>query len=231
MYARKFFIVFLVGFLALTSVVRADDRRYLCELGAEAGCGYYVGDATEHIFQHVREVYGANFRYRFTQRWCLQVKGVAQRIAGPQTDGTGFAVPEMGLWTNQLVNLDVAAEYNFFRFGERSYDIRVKPITPYIYLGVGACVHSRFSQVTAYMPFGVGVKWKFAPRCNLKLAWQHNLYFGDNLEGVEAYNNLHELNGSNILNFDLTGALTVGLSVEFGKGKRICRMCYDEDDF
>lgn len=228
---RKLFILILMVLMTISTALHADERRYLCEFGLEGGCGYYVGDATEHIFQNVREMYGANFRYRFDQRWCLQVKGIAHHITGPMPDGTGFADKKMGSWTNQLVNLDVAAEYNFFRFGATSYDIRVKPISPYILVGVGMALHSDWRRVSAYMPFGVGVKWQFAPRCNLKLVWQHNLYFADNLENVEAYNNRHDLNGSNILNFDLTGTLSAGISVEFGKAKRVCRACYDYDDY
>lgn len=231
MYARKLIIVFLATFLTFSSYLWADERMYLCEFGFEGGCGYYVGDATEHIFQHVREAYGANFRYRFDQRWCLQVKGITQRITGPMPNGTSFAVNNGDLWANQLVNLDVSAEFNFFRYGAPTYDIRVKPITPYIYIGAGACIHSGFTRVAAYMPFGVGVKWQFAPRWALKMAWQHNLYFADNLERVEDYNNTHKLNGSNFLNDDLTGMLTAGVTVQFGKTKRVCRTCYDEDDY
>jgi len=116
---------------------RADNRRHLCEFGIEGGCGYYIGDATSLPFQHVREAYGVNFRYRFDQRWALMVKGLAHRIMGgfPEKTGAGDQ-----LWSNQLVNIDVDAEFNFFRFGAKTYDKRVKPITPYILCGVGMCL-------------------------------------------------------------------------------------------
>jgi len=201
---------------------RADNRRHLCEFGIEAGCGYYMGDAADLPFKHVREVYGANFRYRFDQRWALQAKGLAHRIAGEYP-----AQMNMGeqLWTNQLINLDVDAEFNFFRFGAKSYDRRVKPLTPYILCGLGVCLHSNVQKIAVYIPFGVGVKWKFAPNFNLQLVWQNNLYLTDNLEGVDALNNTHNLNGSNILNKDLTGTISLGLTVEFIKEKKVCRIC------
>jgi len=202
---------------------RAQDGRWMqCEFGIEGGCGYYMGDAASLPFKHVREMYGANFRYRFDQRWALQVKGYTHRIMGEYPQQM-----EMGnqLWRNQLICAEVAAEFNFFRFGAKSYDRRVKPITPYITLGGGVCMHSNFSKFATYIPFGVGVKWKFAPRFNLQLVWQNNLFFTDNLEGVKEFNNTYKLNGSNILNMDQTSTISLGLTVEFAKEKKICRMC------
>lgn len=215
----------LCALLAAVVAGRADERMYRCEFGIEGGCGYYVGDAQRHIFMNVREAYGASFRYRFDQRWALQAKGMGHRIVGNRPDSEGVAEKGSGKWTNQLVNIDVMAEFNFFRFGEKSYDRRVKPYTPYIAIGLGAGVHSDARKVSAYMPFTIGFKWKFAPRFNLTVAWQHNVYFADNLENVGAYNDTYRLNGSNIFNCDLTGTLTAGLTFEFAKDKKVCRMC------
>jgi len=202
---------------------RADDgRRMQCEFGLEGGCGYYMGDAADLPFQHVREMYGANFRYRFDQRWALQAKGYTQRIMGgyPQAMGKGDK-----LWSNQLVCGELVAEFNFFRFGGKCYDRRVKPITPYITLGGGLCLHSKFHKFATYIPFGVGVKWKFAPRFNLQLVWQNNIFFTDNLEGVKELNNSYKLNGINPLNLDQTSTISLGITVEFAKEKEVCRMC------
>ncbi|MCQ2348567.1 MAG: hypothetical protein MJZ65_05190 [Paludibacteraceae bacterium] len=222
---RKCAKIAMIGVLLVPFfyIARADERMYRCEFGIEGGCGYYVGDAAEHIFTNVREAYGANFRYRFDQRWCLQVKGLTQRIAGQYSNrGTDFAD---GKWTNQLVNLDVAAEFNFFRFGGRCYDRRVKPYSPFLVWGVGLALHGGMQRVAAYMPFGIGFKWQFAPRCNAQIRWQHNLYFADNIENVKELDNSYDLNGSNVLNCDLTGMLTVGVSFEFARDKKVCKMC------
>lgn len=207
----------------------AAERMFRCELGVAGGCGYYVGDATPHIFMNVRETYGAYFRYRFDQRWALQVKGLGQRIVGYNPDGTGFAVKNNGQWKNQLVNLDVMGEFNFFRFGPTTYDVRVKPISPYLGVGVGVALHSNFRKLSAYVPVTLGLKWQIAPRALMHVAWQHNLYIADNLENVEVYDDLHGLNGSNWLNCDLTGTLTVGVSVAFAMDKKVCRFCKGDD--
>lgn len=196
-----------------------------CELGIDAGCGYYVGDATRHIFQNVREAYGMNFRYMFDRRWALRVKGMGHRITGYNSDGTGIVVKKNGMWQNQLVNLDAVAEFNFFPFGDVRAESRIKPITPYIATGVGVCLHGKWSKVAAYMPFIVGLKWRCAKYCTIHAAWEHDVYFADNLENVPDYDNKHKLNGNNIMNVDVTGKLVVGVAVAFGREKRVCRTC------
>ena len=230
------------------SVSAQTERMYRCELGLQGGCGYYAGDATEYVFQDVREAYGLHFRYKFDQRWALQVKGLAHHIKGQFTaeeaemvrpgDRTSFQASEDATiigqpWETQMVNVDVVGEFNFFRFGVRQYDERIKPITPYIGvgIGIGMCMEPNWAWrgyspvVQVYVPFVVGVKWKFADRWQLQAAWQHNVYFADNLEGIDAINNAHNLNGSNFLNNDVTSQLTVGIVFEFAKDRKICALC------
>lgn len=217
--------------MTMSMAVFADNRPYLCEIGLQAGCGYYVGDATPHIFMNVREAYGVHFRYKFTQRWALQAKASGQRIAGYDYTIRGEKLDTR--WTNQLVNIDVMAEFNFFRFGaSNKYDKRIKPYTPYIFLGVGASVYGAdasnrptFSSVAAYVPLGIGFKWKFSEWCGLNAAWQHNIYIADDLESRETLDNKHNLNGSNWMNCDVVGQLTVGIVFEFGKASKECRIC------
>ena len=166
-----------------TGVSFADNRMYHCEIGVQGGIGYYVGESAPHVFQSVSGAYGAQFRYKFDQRWALQAKIQHQRACG-----------------NPLWALDANAEYNFFRFGSQSHDYRVKQITPYISIGIGVGAYNDW-KVGVYLPVGVGLKWKFADRWQLQAAWQHNVYVynGDGLEGLPEYNNTHDLNGSNII--------------------------------
>lgn len=219
------YIVLLLVLAGMPCVLSAEQRMLHCELGIDAGCGYYVGDATPHIFQNVRETYGANFRYMFTRRWAVRVKGMAHRITGYNSDGTGFVVKDNGMWTNQLINLDAVAEFNFFPFGDVRGESRIKPISPYIATGVGVCLHSKGEKVAAYMPFIVGLKWRCSTYCTLHMAWEHHVYFADNLENVEDYNNKNNLNGNNLMNVDVTGQLVVGVAVAFAREKRKCRTC------
>ena len=209
----------------------AQGQPYLCEIGLQGGCGYYVGDAAQHIFMHPREAYGVHFRYKFTKRWAIQAKVSGQRITGYDYTMDGRKLDTR--WQNQLINVDVMAEFNFFRFGEANrYDKRIKPYTPYIFLGIGAGVYGAngenkpiFNHAMAYIPLGVGFKWKFHDCVGLNVAWQHNIYMADNLESRESLDNKYQRNGWNWMNCDLTGMLTAGIVFEFGRAKAPCRIC------
>ena len=194
---------------------------------------------------HPLETFGGQFRYKFDQRWALQVKAQRQRIAFRE-QGT-----EGSLCYNPMWHADVVGEFNFFRFGERGYDVRVKPVTPYIFIGVGVSVYNEHAsiggdnvyplligngnkpKVGIYLPVGIGMKWKFADHWQLQVAWQHQIYFVDNIEGLPRFDGRqtpnaggrYGMNGTNILNNDLTSTLTLGIVFEFAKERKICRVC------
>ncbi len=228
---KKYILLIVFSALCCSLSAQTEGPTYLCELGFQAGCGYYVGDGAEHIFMHPREAYGLQFRYKFTKRWALQVKTTTQRITGWNHDEDMHRLDTK--WENQLINTDIVAEFNFFRFGSSGvYDRRLKPYTPYIFLGIGASVYgangykdAKYNHVMAYFPFGIGFKWKFSERAGLNIAWQHNVYLADNIENGLNLNDTYGLNGSNILNCDLTGMITVGMVFEFGQAKNPCRIC------
>ncbi len=103
-----------------------------------------------------------------------------------------------------------------------------KPFTPFLFVGIGAGLHGReweLNHPTGYVPVGFGIKWKFAQRFVLNAKWQHNIYFTDGLEEQPEWNNPQGLNGSNWFNCDVTSQLTIGLTVEFVRTKKICRNC------
>ena len=230
---RRFVYILFISTVLLAGLcaeARGEERPYLCEIGIQGGFGYYVGDATPHILMNIREAYGLHFRYKFTKRWALQAKVSGQRIAGNDFTIRGEKLDTQ--WQNQMINADVMAEFNFFRFGSSNkYDKRIRPYTPYIFLGLGAGVYgiadkvSNTTHAAAYVPFGIGFKWKFHERLGLNIAWQHNIYMTDNLECRETLDNKHQLNGWNWMNCDLTGMFTVGMVFEFAKAKKECRIC------
>ena len=214
-----------------TISAQTDGLPYLCEIGLQGGCGYYVGDAAPHIFMNPREAYGIHFRYKFTKRWAVQAKFSGQRIVGNQYTIRGEKLNTQ--WSNRLYNVDVMGEFNFLRFGDAaSYDRLIRPYTPYIFLGLGIGMYGDKTPegtdkmaVTGYVPLGIGFKWKFAEFVGLNIAWQHNIYFTDRLEGQDALGDKHALNGWNWMNCDLTGMITAGIVFEFGKAKKSCRIC------
>ena len=184
---------------------------------------------------HPREAYGVHFRYKFTKRWAIQAKVSGQRITGKDFTIRGEQLDTK--WQTQLVNVDVMAEFNFFRFGtENKFDKRIRPYTPYIFIGLGVGMYNgewwmpnspepHGTRASAYVPLGIGFKWKFSEHCGLNIAWQHNIYMVDNLEARDALDNKHQLNGWNWMNCDLTGMATIGIVFEFVQAPKNCVIC------
>lgn len=204
------------GHVERNSVVQ-QSKVYHCEFGAQGGLGYYVGDATKHIFNDIRWAAGLQFRYKFDRRWSISLKAQTQQLAYRDI----FDAVEQ----KQMLGLDVLGEFNFFRFGFEQYDMRIKPITPYMFLGLGVGLYNDLHSVGMYFPFGFGLKWRLASGWGLNIAWQQQLWFADGLEGHERWNDPYGLNGINFLNGDYTSTITAGIVVEFIEKKRACRTC------
>lgn len=194
----------------------ADVPNYNMEVGLLGGVSYCMGEVSPYAFQSSTGAYGVQFRYKFTPRIALQAKVQS--------------TPVYAQW--DFFNFDVTAEYNFFRFGLNYYDSRVKYFTPYIFLGVGVSI-DKISNIIrlvapeyrgAYLPVGIGLKWKFAERWQLQAAWQHQIYVdpikGDEIDNSAAAN-------YNILNNDVVSTLTASIVFEFAQEKKRCVMCKD----
>ena len=250
--------------MLLTSTsVFAEQGFYRLELGAQAGLGYYMGELAQYAFMSPSEAYGVQLRCKIDERWALQFKGQRQRVINTIDANNEWGVAP-GRYQTPMWHFDLTGEYNFFHFGLDEHDVRMHPVTPFIFLGVGMTAHNVLASnkrdyplvgwkarvdangkttytyhepaFAMYIPVGVGLKWKFAPRWQLQLAWQHQIYVlnGDGLEGVIAqnapdkFNDSYQMNGSNILNNDIVSTLTVGLVFEFAHDKKICVQCRDK---
>lgn len=233
---NKGLLVLLLTFMSVL-MAHAQQLPYLCDFGIQGGAAGYFGDANRVSEEtradgilNARWTAGAQFRYKFTNRWAVQVKGQYQRLAFKQFGENNLVSP----YNSNMVNVDAVAEFNFLRYGENTMDVRVKPYTPYLFMGVGFALYGgKYENVSPYFPIGMGFKWRFAPRWQLVAAWQHNMYFKDNLETVSErgahygaeYDNSYDLNGSNTLNNDIIWQCTVGIVFEFMKKKAVCRYC------
>lgn len=229
---RKYSILLMVALLPILGL-QAEEAYYWCDAGIQFGADYYMGDARPikypnlFIFRNVQPDIGAQFRWKIDQRWSLTAK--------MQIENMKFE-PTYGLADVQMLNTDITAEFNFFRFGSKQYDNRIKPCTPYIFLGIGwsgfGHNYGFAADNAGYVPFGIGFKWMFAKRCCLLATWQHQLYFTDSLEepGSEKgsdFNDKNRLNGANWFNCDMTGNFNIGITFSFGRQKHPCPWCKD----
>lgn len=227
---QRKFILCLLGVLLCSAQAYAQRvGRNQVEFGLQGGMMYYVGDAHPKMFQDIREAYGAELSYLFNRRWSIMLQGTAGRLAGRAATGQGLPDPNGAMWTNYVVNIDATARFNFLPYGiSDKYDLRIKPFTPYIFAGIGMTMHQQFTKFAAYLPVGVGFRWMCSEHLSMYLAWQHNICFTDGLEPDSRYDNIHNLNGSNILNCDLMSTIQFGIVFEFAKEKKICKFCEEK---
>lgn len=236
---------------------KGGQKEYSFDVGAQIGGGYYLGDANRIPFMNPRYVLGAQIRYKFDKRWSIQFKVQRQCIAyNYALKNVETQLPEnLVKYQNPIWHGDIVGEFNFFNFGAASYDYRIKTISPYLFIGAGVSVFNKVASpieegknnifpivdvkamnIAMYVPIGIGFKWKFASRWQLQVAWQHNIYLADNVEGYlpgidyknddelldishGILNNSNEMNGINIFNNDVISTLTIGVVYEFGSQK------------
>lgn len=191
--------------------------NYLCEIGPIGGLSYYIGDANTLMFRNIQPTYGLLFRYKFTPRWALTTKGQYSNVL--------FEL-EPGTWEKSMLGqVDVVAEYNFFSLRLGGYERFSHNYSPYLFAGIGVALHGKGQHFGPYLPFGLGFKWQMAPRWGLTVEWQQQLFFCDNVEGYDIFDNTFGLNGMNFMKNDLVSTLTVGISFHFVREPKNCKMC------
>lgn len=250
-YSKLIFgIVLSISISLLVKAEEVKDEFYRLEIGLQGGVSYYAGELAPYAFMSVGETYGIQGRLKIDPRWAVQVKGQRQRVINTLKKENKWGL-QPGRYQVPMWHFDITGEYNFFRLGLNEYDIHMRKLTPFMFLGVGMTVHNmeladmsvvypkhwvaddQKLEYAMYIPVGVGLKWKMAERWQLQLAWQHNVYVlnGDGLEGIvdktnpDRFNNSYEMNGSNIMNNDVTSTLTLGVVFEFAPKKKICTQC------
>lgn len=175
-----------------------EVTTFMFDGGIQGGYSYIIGDSGFDSYV----VAGIHVRYKFDQRWSLRAQ-VQQHV-----------YPAKSEWGN----IDISAEYNFFRYGIDEYDLRVKAVSPFIAIGVG--ITSTLKELKTdpvsglkrvYVPIGIGVKWKFADKWQLQAMWQHQVYLTrDDLDKMGWDGAI-----TNIMNNDVLSTFTVGLSIDF----------------
>ena len=175
-----------------------EVTTFMFDGGIQGGYSYIIGDSGFDSYV----VAGIHVRYKFDQRWSLRAQ-VQQHV-----------YPAKSEWEN----IDISAEYNFFRYGIDEYDLRVKAVSPFIAIGVG--ITSTLKELKTdpvsglkrvYVPIGIGVKWKFADKWQLQATWQHQVYLTrDDLDKMGWDGAI-----TNIMNNDVLSTFTVGLSIDF----------------
>ncbi|MDR1653185.1 MAG: porin family protein [Prevotellaceae bacterium] len=209
----KVFTILLINVLAMTSIFAGYGQQsfYRMELGAFGGVG---AETSKTMYKELRPAFGGIVRFKFDKRWSLRLTGGGYNLYSAVNDG----VAQQSLqYTNTLIVSDLVGEFNFFDFEINEFNRKARRFSPYIFAGIGGTMYRFESQsdIEPLVAFGVGIKYKLAPRWNLNAQYVHHLSFTDRLEGVCELSDIYGVKGSNFLNKDMLSAITVGITFDF----------------
>ncbi len=212
-------VVFFTGILSVSA-----QLIYTTELGVNAGTSYFSGDVKKPLIAEMQEDIGLTFRYVFNQRIALHADYHQTRVVGAYTSLYPEVYPGSMTIDQPIGMLDLTMAFNFFDYGYLEHVMYSTNITPYLYGGVGALFlpQATSNTVSATLPFGMGVKIRLNSRLHLNAQWTHRVLLGsDRIEGRNEMENPINLNGTNWLNNDRSGSLSIGISV--GLTQRDCK--------
>lgn len=162
-------------------------QAYSMEVGVAPGGSFYMGDANQNeLFKDVRP--SMNFLYRYNLNGRFSLKGLVgmSGIAG-STQGQVFNFPT-GVQLNfdrKVADASVQLEWNFYQFGMPSYILGSSSVTPYVCAGIGMLgVKASTVKASAFIPMGLGLKWKVAERYNVGCEWTFRKTYTDELDYV-----------------------------------------------
>jgi len=212
--------VFFIVLMLLTSLCASAQTENI-EVGLQAGAAFYLGNENPmngftrmYEFAWVPETenlpafesFGGFVRYRFDQRWALQLQAMRQRMRFTENH-----LSDRGLhFYNAMWNVDMMTEFNILKYGfVENIHAKVYRVTPYVAAGLGLSLYNKHATyrwgmkdgsgkqnsyfpavktndlaAAMYMPFGVGVKLRTEMNWQIKVACQYDLFLvNGNVDG------------------------------------------------
>jgi len=163
-------------------------QAYSMELGIAPGGSFYMGDANQkELFKDTRLSMNLLYRYNLNGRFSLKGLVGLSGIAG-STRGQVFNFPS-GVELNfdrKVVDASVQVEWNFYEYGMPAYILGSSSLTPYVCAGIGLLgMQASTVKASAFIPFGLGLKYKVANRYNVGCEWTFRKTYTDQLDYVK----------------------------------------------
>jgi hypothetical protein len=184
--------VILLIIIALTPVAlkAQDDPEYRMEIGAGAGMVGYLGDFNGNLTKDLQPMFSAVARYIFNPYMALKLNVGFGKLKGSSADVDTYYPDQAEQpyeFSNQLVDVSVLYEYNFWPYGTGRDYRGAKRLVPFVFGGLGATYAKADPKAafTANVPIGIGAKYKAGERLNIGLEWAMHFSLSDKLDGVK----------------------------------------------
>jgi len=215
--------------LATLRVAAQDEPEYRLEIGGSAGLATYEGDFNGSLLSNMQPMGGLVAKYKLNPRmaWGAELS-YAKLKGGSKNVETWY--PELAdnpvTFGSQIVSFDVKFEYNFWPFGTGREYRGARKLTPFIAAGLGFGIIGGDGSGGAFqMAFGLGVKYKLAPRLNLTGQWVMHFTGSDQLDGVKDPYGI--VSSGLFKNTDCFSALQVALTYDLWAK---CKTCHNDRD-
>ena len=225
---KRLILIFIL-LIAAAGTAAAQDAPYKFDFGVALGMSGYLGDANRSSLLHSPGFTAElNSRYIYDSRWAFRaVLGVIS-LKGNTAD-MDDVLPDMQniKFASTVVDLGIRGEFNFLPYGIGETYKALRRISPYITLGIGACVSlsDGTSAIAPTIPVGIGVKYKVSQRMNLSAEFTMTKAFGDKVDGKNL-SDLNQIKTDFYKNTDWYSRLTIGFTYEFGER---CTTCHYVD--
>lgn len=216
-------VVFMVAVLS----AQAQEESYRYEIGGGIGATGYLGDVNKSNFmKNPGLAGGAVFRYLPNNRWAVKANLFVGGLSGNSADfDMIFPSGQSYEFSSTVYDLGAQVEFNFFEFGLGPTYLKLKRLTPYITLGLGATVASADTGTSFAMnvPVGIGLKFKLKERLNLGVEFTMRKAFGDKVDGLSDLNGVKSSFGKNTDWYSFTM-----FTITYSFSKR-CKTCHYVD--
>ncbi len=168
------------------SIMGQTDPEYRMELGGGIGLVSYQGDFNGNIFKNQQPMFSLLAKYKFDPRQALALNISYGTLKGSSKyEKTYYPNITTYDFKNNVLDVGLRFEYNFWPFGTGQDYRGAKRLTPYIYIGMGitACKADK-TEMGVNLPIGGGVKYKAADRVNVALEWTMHISSNDCLDGI-----------------------------------------------
>jgi len=220
-------ILFIFTALLFSVSAMAEYRsldQYRFEAGIAGGSSFYLGD-TNHAtpFYRAGLAVGGLVRYNISPRYTLKVAATRAEVSGNTRDfGNKYPQDKQVSFHHSLLDMNVSFEFNFMDYGLPPYAHGYRWFSPYIFLGAGLTSFKGEydnARMEFNIPWGVGVKIKFADRYNFGAEWSMTSLFTDSFDSVELDNPYGHKGISNTKNNDQYSIAKIFLSIDLFKRK------------
>ena len=221
----------VVAALAMSAGVNifGQSAPYKFDLGVDLGMTGYIGDANRANFMKHPGFDGQlSFRYIPDTRWAIRAIASGMSLSGNTADMYNV-LPDLAEYSfsSMVYSIEGRAEFNFFPYGIGETYKRLRRWSPYLTVGLGACLSSSGgnTSVAPMIPMGAGVRYKIKERLNIGIEFTFTKAFSDHIDGKDLAD-LNQIKTAFYKNTDWISRLTIGVSYEFGKR---CETCHYVD--